>query len=289
MLLFDEWKALSARISGLREASTLFIMGRQPMGTNADKSTEPLLTSIKHLFGEIDAFRQRHESSLPPAARQTLLDFLDNPTSQCKITNVVGNYFRLQAAIIELCAMETELTHCLSDREVTVQRLVERAFLHLKRTLVVDEDAANRWQAALAVGETRVEKLGGVHLLSHGIWAFKSNADGERTDLILGHVLSNDREVAEVAAGLVLTEWKVARDAASAAAQWAHALYQARRYTAGALAGYELRSVRYLVLVTRDHVIPPEDIREGPAVFRHVNIPVSPSPPSRPISMHNRA
>ena len=80
-----------------------------------------------------------------------------------------------------------------SEFELTVggsvehaKSLVERAFIHLQRTIVVDHDIRKKWKSAFNTGEIACERLGAVHLLSHGIWAFKADALGERTDLILG-------------------------------------------------------------------------------------------------------
>ncbi len=60
----------------------------------------------------------------------------------------------------------------------------------------------------IAVGETACEKLGALHLLSHGILAFKAYAPGERTDLILGDRLVIDDDLIAGTEGIVLTEWK---------------------------------------------------------------------------------
>ena len=58
----------------------------------------------------------------------------------------------------------------------------ERAFLHLRRLLAVDRDVRAKWKAAYEgkQGEVACEALGAVHLLSHGIYAFK--VDERRTN-----------------------------------------------------------------------------------------------------------
>lgn len=280
LLLADQWKALSARIRGIREASTLYLLGTNTQGASSD-ITIPLASSIRRVFNELQEFQRHYHGALPPAASRALRDFLTNSHS-CKNMREKANYWGLQAAMIELCAFEAEFSYCISDREASVQRLVQRAFLHLSRTLVVDPDLSAKWKTALhQEGEVQVEKLGGIHLLAHGIWAFKCSATGERTDLVLGDILSQEQEVAEVATGLVLTEWKVALEASEAGPKWNQALYQAQRYAQGALAGFELRSIRYLVLVTEDHVVVPDDIREDNVTYKHINIAVAPSSPSQ--------
>ena len=127
----------------------------------------------------------------------------------------------------------------------------EFAFAHLQRSIVVDEAFRKKWQDAFAAGETVCEGLGAVHLLSHGIWAFKVNAAGERTDLVYAEPLADFATRHRYADGLVLTEWKKAATAKEAARKFEEAWDQARRYAQGVLAGNELTSHRYAVVSVR--------------------------------------
>jgi hypothetical protein len=47
------------------------------------------------------------------------------------------------------------------------------------------------------------------------------------------------------------------------------------------LAGSELVGYRYAVVVSEKHVHIPEDIREKDVLYRHINIAVNPSTPSK--------
>ncbi len=107
------------------------------------------------------------------------------------------------------------------------------------------------------------------------------DAAGERTDLALGEPLVITSDVSSSAQGLVLTEWKIVRNRGDTKAQADQALTQARRYSAGVLAGFELTSMRYLVLVSDDHLTLPPDVIGGGVTFRHINIAVAPSKPSK--------
>src|SRR3989442_569356 len=40
---------------------------------------------------------------------------------------------------------------------------------------------------AFEAGVPACESLGACHLLAHSVWAFKTSAEGERTDLVLGY------------------------------------------------------------------------------------------------------
>lgn len=81
--------------------------------------------------------------------------------------------------------------------------------------------------------------------------------------------------------GLVLTEWKVANDAVTAARKIEEARAQADLYNEGPLAGIELRGYRYLILVSPQKLILPADATSGEIVYRHVNIAVQPETPSK--------
>jgi hypothetical protein len=85
-----------------------------------------------------------------------------------------------------------------------------------------------------------------VHLLSQGIFAFKVDASGARTDLVFREP-PEDSLLTRGVEGLVLTEWKVAT-AQNAADRFAEARAQADLYKQGALAGVELTGYRYLGL-----------------------------------------
>ena len=130
-------------------------------------------------------------------------------------------------------------------------------------------------------GEVACEKLGAVHLLLHGIWAFKVDAAGARTDLVFQEPagdLTNEQRYVD---GFVLTEWKRASSEENARQRFEEARLQAGRYAQGALAGSELTGYRYAVVVSRQRVEIPSDLREGEVVYQHINIAVDPQLPSQ--------
>jgi hypothetical protein len=81
-----------------------------------------------------------------------------------------------------------------------------------------------------------------------------------------------------VALGMVLTEWK--RSNANPDAAFEAAKQQAALYSGGVLAGVELASHRYLVVVTKNQIVPPADVTDGAVIYRHINIAVEPQSPS---------
>lgn len=115
----------------------------------------------------------------------------------------------------------------------------------------------------------------------HGIWAFKVDAAGGRTDLVYQDKMTDLGKINPPASGLVLTEWKLCRTPSEAVAKFEEARTQAKLYAQGILAGIELVDYRYAVVVSKESIMPPDDIPDGQVVYRHVNIAVSPSTPSR--------
>ena len=129
-------------------------------------------------------------------------------------------------------------------------------------------------------GESACDKLGAAHLLLHGIWAFKASAEGERTDLVLGGKLSVDDGVRGSADALVLTEWKMIRDAKELSSKAEQGLQQAKRYSSGILAGFELSSRRFIMLVSKEFVTLPSPTEDKQVIYEYINVAVNPSTPS---------
>lgn len=147
------------------------------------------------------------------------------------------------AILMAASALRARLLAEMSSKEPEWVQRVELAFLHLQRQLEIDAGMARRWRNAFNSGsEPDLERLGGVHLLSHRLFGFKADGGGGRSDLVLGsHV--NLGEVARTGAPLVLTEWKKVKGSSARAiakdldAKIESALHQLQRYQDGALAG----------------------------------------------------
>ena len=169
----------------------------------------------------------------------------------------------------------------LQSTSVVAKRLSERAFIHLQRSIVADSEFRRRWIEAFNTDETECEKLGAVHLLLHGIWAFKVNTAGERTDLVLPEPIREPSSIERTAEALVLTEWKRVLSPSETEVMAGDARKQAARYTVGALGGVELARYRFIVLVSKETLMLPEDRLENEIVYRHINIAVEPRSPSK--------
>ena len=192
----------------------------------------------------------------PQKAVEAISTFLDKHRMRMNDPSLRG-VEHLKVSLVPLAWLRAEIDYHLSDFESVAKRLSERAFVHLQQLIVADDVVRSRWQAAFEAGETACEKLGGAHLLLHGIWGFKVNGPGARTDLVFGEPLGSGIAPERVAEVLVLTEWKVVRQPTDSIALAERARSQAQAYAVGIMAGIELSSYRYIVLVSQKKLLGP--------------------------------
>jgi hypothetical protein len=276
-----DWRPIAARITGLAAAGNLYssVCGQASVG-----GTTSLRAHCARTVDAMEVYRQAHGTALP----LTALACLDDAVAAIRPLTVPSTSEPWQvtketmgAAMIMLAAFEAEMSFLLTDLQSEIRSRSERSFEHLQRSIVADETVRSRWSVAFDDGETACEKLGGAQLLLHGIWAFKANAQGGRTDLVYQEPVEDADASRRWADGLVLTEWKVAKPDASAEATFDDARRQARLYAKGILAGFELASVRYAIVVSVHRVAPPPDLVIDGVTYRHVNIAVDPFVPSK--------
>lgn len=284
----DQWRALSGRIRGLVQATQLHtqVLAIKPVDSYGRAAA--LSAHAKSILIELEQFRSSFNQALPAEA-VTAIDRCVNQDLDRSVANILhrGNYAPdvfsegILAAIVQLAAFETEMTFILSDVQAVIRSRAERAFAHLQRLIVADAGTRKQWKAAFEVGEMSCEKLGAVHLLWHGLFAFKVDAAGGRTDLVFPERPVDEQDAERYTDGLVLTEWKVSRPDSDAKEKWQQARDQADCYGQGVLAGVELTTVRYAVVVSRQLVDPPANIPYEKGLYRHINIAVEPETPSQ--------
>jgi len=278
-----EWKAIEESISDLRDickdvVSAMGVQNSDPFG--AKKNV--ILPMASDIAVRIRTLGQRYSSQLPTTAFERIKD-LEKLPLEMDSSPVMQKHIAATAYFCaELQRFRSDFNYLTSDLEGTAVRLTARAFIHLQRSIVADASVREKWKFALSQHETACEKLGAVHLLQHGIWSFKVDSIGERTDLVLGEAL-RDQALEEVylsAEGLVLTEWKTATQSNSEQ-KYQEALVQAERYARGSLAAIELKGYRYLVIVTIDFLndVPAEFEKDG-IIYKYINIAVDPKSPS---------
>lgn len=285
MLWSDQWRALSARIDGLVRGMELFALTHQASGGHDRVSVlgKSLLPELEALNAELATFRDAHGAQLPELARAALTDYLDGGWSRGVNAGQVQ-------AIVPIGVFRSRFEYCIANTEAAARSQVELAFEHLRRSIVVNADVRGAWLEAHTQHETRCEQLGAVHLLSHGIWAFKAVGAGAATDLVMAEPVSGQiARVTRTASALVLTEWKRIADDDTVREAAAAAREQARQYAAGALGALELKRTRYIVLVVKTDVDPPDDVEDAEVLYRHVVVPVAPLSPSKGARQRTRA
>jgi hypothetical protein len=250
---------------------------------DAGFSTNILIETCKNAATAVKSL-SIYKNVMPPMAIDALDRFENwwNETAKLNTNGLEG----VMAYTAILASFRSEFDHLFADCESIIRNRAALAFLHLQRSLVVDPGLRNKWEDAFAekTGELSCERLGAVHLLSHGVYAFKTDAIGERTDLILGNRLVVDDDIAAGTSGLVLTEWKLVRDADKPEAQRIIAKKQASRYSEGPLAGFELSSERYLVLVgQKEFTVTPHE-RDGAILYKSIPIVLNREVPSKAAS-----
>ncbi len=270
-----EWPRLSKRIEAFEQAARSFFHQSGAYVSNAYTGTiklsfEPL---AKRIASEVSALAS--DPTVPSAARDLV--------KSVSVSTDFGSsgWAGLQIASAQFSCLRLELNYYLADPHVVARRLIQRAFLHLQRSIVADPEIRSTWEDAFAAGEVELERLGGAHLLLHGIWAFKSHGPGERTDLVLGDRLAITSEIREAAEGMVLTEWKKVSTPSEFDSQASAALQQAKLYSQGIVAGFELAELRLLVLVSKQRHAPRADEVINGVTYRYVNVAVSPETPSQ--------
>jgi hypothetical protein len=282
MSFAEHWLAIVARLRNLQSAGELYARFQSYQKEDSYGAVRYLRKQCGSAVDSLLEFRQAFAGTLPPAAVPSLDHFLETSLAKAAQEGSSDTHeLAVRGALVALAAVEAEVSFILSGRQEQIRTRSERAFMLLQRMITVDDDVRAKSSAALERGEVACERLGSVHLLSQGIFAFKVDAVGARTDLVFPEP-PDDALLARADVGMVLTEWKVAT-AANAATQFRVAQSEAERYRVGALAGTELTGYRYLVAVSLRE-LPSSviaDVSVGGVIYRHINIVVAPATPSR--------
>jgi len=280
----SEWNAISSRIAGILGASAFLFQNSREDKRHHENSTQVLLDNCNETAKATLSLR-RYREALPIKANDAITRFETIWNAVCnregeRIHQPYVDFQWLEERVVLLASIRSELDHLLVDQNAVIRSHVKRAFQHLDRSLVADSEIRQKWVKAFKEGETACEKLGAAHLLLHGIWAFKANSAGERTDLVLGNQLNVDEEVIGAARGLVLTEWKLVKLEDNPEAVKNEAKLQASRYSGGGLAGFELDSERYIVLVGEGEFKKPTDEEVESVSYKVISLVLNRKTPS---------
>jgi hypothetical protein len=267
------WRALSRRVDAWNAVVATYLQQVEhiPVDSMQEAANSALDYEAAEILAGIGAL------DLPPALRQAIGEV---ERRLGPLLNISQGKRVLAHRWVVLSALRAPLDVAVAVSEEPRRRLIERAFLHLNRTLAIDENARRIWLDAFS-HETRCEQVGALHLLSHGVYAFKADATSGRTDLILGEPFMMTEDVRSADA-IVLTEWKLVRPGENTSQKALEGKAQMDRYASNELAGFELRRHRYVVLVSRAPLLPmPTAEISGDVTYHYVNIAIEPPTPSQ--------
>lgn len=275
----EEWKAIAASIAGIERAEEILSANKNPESFGA---TDFVQGGCARVAENVEIFAKVHKATLPVAANEALSRCLLSRAIQNVRGHPVDRNSRSAAeAIAVLSVFASEMAYALADRHELLRSRSARAFLNLQQRLVASSAVRAEWREAFddRRGEVACERLGGAHLLLHGIYGFKAGTAGSETDLCFGEPLDVD-EAARTSDGLVLTEWKLAKTEAEVAAKFNEAFAQIQHYPETVLGGLVLRGYRYLVVVTEARIARAALLaarREvGGIIYVPVNIAIAP-------------
>jgi hypothetical protein len=278
MSVLDEWNGIAARVAAAGDAldamARLSTNGEDSYGVYKEVSRRNQASLI-----ELREFEASHRAVLSERVRALLNGFVAG--ERAALINETPDPRRARAGSVFLGLLTGEVTRLLSDRDLVIRLRTERAFRHLKQIIATDAEVQVKWAAAFGAGEVACERLGATHLLWHGIFAFKADGAGARTDLVFSEPIDGGL-VARTDSGLVLTEWKVS-DGKDGLDKFEQARRQAEIYSAGALSGVELSGFRFAVVVSEKQLQAqqiPDDLLIGSVTYRHINIAIEPRKPS---------
>lgn len=265
MTWVSRWKNISGRILQLQEVSKAYFDSINSFGVDHyGIGGTSIIPAAKDLSLEIIELK-RSFARLPPKV-VTLIAKLEKNFSGHKFTGIPG----VGGAMVILGVFNSEMNFYLKDHEIVMKERVKLAFAHLQRSLIADPEIQRKWMLAYQENDVLVEKLGGAQLLSHGIWAFKPQEDGERMDLVT-HQSIKVEEVEAAGATLAMTEWaRVNAEILPERVKHAHA--KAKSYPARDFVGSELRTERYLVMVSDRPLAMPRNATDGEVEYIYINL-----------------
>ena len=287
MFWHQKWRALSTRIDGLKQAAEYVAQAL----TAANKSDsfrivqKWIAAELWAILEELEQFKASYQTQVPPDALQVLARLLKRDWLD-KRDRLADHPELINASLVSIGALATfrsSFEYLLQDTEIEAQSRTELAFEHLRRVILVDGEVRDKWRRHYdESGEAGCEKLGSVHLLSHGILAFKVSGQRGVTDLAFNEPLQPDDPItAKVARAIVLTEWKVAKTSSEVERRAKEARAQVREYVGGVFGTLELTRTRYIIILSKESIHPPCDFLENEIKYRHIALSLSPSTPSK--------
>lgn len=208
MIWQDERFRIEARIAGFQKGCEQYFV-KTDWGDHHGVGNSHLLPQATAIVKSIVDLSTNYSATIPTEVIEAIQKF-----TKGNRTLFSGNGIPAVHGISSILpAFAAEISYIASNNNQIVKSRVFRSFTHLNRQIVTDAECKEKWRKAFVAGETACERMGAVHLLAAGIWAFKAHSEGERTDLVLSGTIDT-KDVAKTDSALVLTEWKLVRDVA---------------------------------------------------------------------------
>jgi hypothetical protein len=139
-MFVETWRAIADRIQGLVEAAGL----HKSYPQDSFGRVRNLRSNIYSVLSDLHSFRERFQHALPPGAI-VAIDNLTKATADLRsmASGQVGPPEVRDEAVFtilfQLSTFTTEMASILADVQWPLRALAERAFQHLQRLIVVDE------------------------------------------------------------------------------------------------------------------------------------------------------
>jgi hypothetical protein len=151
----ETWRAVSARIEGLKRAGELLssafsVVNQDPFGVFG----RFIMPEIAAIRTELTQLASAHEDDLPPSARSALQRFLKSDTVNASTNERYG-----LSLIVPFAVFRSEFEYLIRDRDQQARELTELAFEHLRQTLAVDDQARASGQRLLQSGRPNANAL----------------------------------------------------------------------------------------------------------------------------------
>src|SRR5215831_18709108 len=142
----DAWRSLVTRIGQLAEHAHRFVESTSVMGRNDHGlSNKMLIPQLQQAHNELKAFLHAHGAKVPHEAATRLRYLLDTGFEFYRDPSGPPGMIALATS---LSIIRTEIDPFMEDTELPRVHIVERAFLHLQRLIVVVPDVRAKWQHA---------------------------------------------------------------------------------------------------------------------------------------------
>ena len=159
MATLDVWTALSARIRGLTSAShlaaELLTARNDSVGVMVDlgKHASAILRDLRAFGSTLDSASDSATAAINRVAEK-IGPMLVDTTSSTDMRQI-----HLRSSLVILAALEVELSYLLRDLNEPIRSRTERAFLHLNRQIMVNEDVRRNGRLRMHKGRLSARSL----------------------------------------------------------------------------------------------------------------------------------